>query len=308
MADGCWDWAWEADSWWQSQSWSEDAWTGAGKRGEKTAEPVAGNEAPAVPPGPPPSPSGELNPQKGGAGSAGEPASSSRPWPCNPGTSKWSEWLSNQEFETVFHHPRGEPEKKPMGKKHDFNQLQRVCAYRVRQAQEEKAELDEAYKELQAQKLATDVEIAELWTQKTEAEAKASSAEGKCRESQALVTQLTILLDMKNSLVNNVAQLNGIAQNQLQTLGEENMALGFQLEVLDDEIEGLEEKCDHLQKQVDELTKDKAELMATVGTLQTSQTALQEKLNKVKQGLRTYRARLERAALETKLFEDWLFP
>eukprot|EP00439_Symbiodinium_sp_Y106_P049406 s4728_g6.t1 len=280
---------------------------GAGKREEKTVEPVAGNEAPAVPPGAPPSPSGQLNqPQKGDTGSAAEPTSSSRP--CNPGTSKWSEWLSNQEFQSVFHHPRGEPEKKPMGKKHDFNQLQRVCAHRVRQAEEEKAELGTAYKELQAQKLATDMEIAELWTQKTEAEAKASSAEGKCRQSQALVMQLTILLDMKTSLVNDVAQLNGIAQNQLQTLGEENMGLGFQLEVLDDEIEGLEEKCDHLQKQVDELTEAKAELMATVGSLQTREADLQEKLNKYKQGLRRYRDRLEKATLETKIFEDWSFP
>eukprot|EP00439_Symbiodinium_sp_Y106_P019043 s9421_g2.t1 len=323
MADG-WnpDWGW--DGWWYN--WSDDGWADAAWKDDKADDAwkedkqskAAAAEAPAVPAGPPPSAQVDLEKPQG-AEIAGQPASASRPWPCNPGTSKFTQWLSDEEFQSVFHHPRGEPEKKPAGKKHDFAQLQRVCNHRVQLAEQAKAELQkelhtekeakaELAKELETQKLAAGIEIAELWTQKTDAESRASSAEAKLRSSEALQMQLVFLLDMKNSLVNDVSTLNGIAQQNLATLAEENMALGFQLEVLDDEIEGFEEKCSDLQKLVDELTETKSELMHRVGSLQTREADLQEKLNKYKQGLRRYRECLEKATIETKLFEDWALP
>ena len=152
------------------------------------------------------------------------------------------------------------------------------------------------------------MEVAELWTKKTEAESRASSAEAKLQSSEALQMQLSLLLDMKNSMVNNAANLNGIALTKLETLAEENMGLGFQLEVLDEEIEGFEEKCGDLQKLVDELSEKKTELLGMVSSLQTREADLEEKLNKYRKGLRRYRDRLEKASLETRLFEDWSLP
>ena len=274
MADG---WGW--DGWWHSWSddgWADDAWkdSDAWKDDKTTGPEPKAAEAPAVPAEP-------------------APSRASGPVPGPPGSSKHSTWLTDTEFQQVFGYTREEmntPQSR--GKKHDFSQLQRVCGYRVRNAEQAQ---QEAIDKLQDERAKHEEEKKQLLAKLEEA----SSSE---KQQEAKVNELQVLLQAKNLMIDEYQSMCSFSAAATDKLNEEIMGLGYQLEVLEKELEQAQNDKKRLESRVEAQERgfedEKQRLVARY------KSAIAKWDLKVTQ----LRGRLASAKMELQLKKDFLCP
>ena len=271
------DWT-AGDSWWADESWGDSWWQDDGSQWTWTEDRQPASDS------------------KG-------PSAGSRP--SNPGTSKYTSWLSDEEYQAVFHFPRGQPQLCPKGKKHDFNQLQRISAYHVATAEAAKSAAEAA-------KSAMELEIAELQALKWDAEKAVVKEEERASAAEAKVQQLLVLLEAKNRLIGNYAASHNQAMANVAKFFEDMQGLSWQLEIVDEENEDLQtaiadskEKQDQMSCKLEALEKELQQAHAENKGLQES---LVQKVARYKGAIakwdlkvRQLRERVAKAKLEVQL-------
>ena len=179
---------------------------------------------------------------KGHAADAEMASSSAKASGNNQGPSKWSSWLSDEEFIEVHGYDRHEP--KPRGKKHDWNQLQRVTAFHVQTAKK-------AAEDAKAQAEDAQLRASLSEAHKFDAEAASAKAQERVVELETLLAEeqqntenarasWEMLVEAKDSILVNYTAVISCMSAAATEKEELFMGMQYQNEVLEDEIAALE--------------------------------------------------------------------